>query len=158
MSTRPPTAYALTFHKISTILTPRTKKTFPRLQPGPRYSIVKEGNAPFGWLDYTHGLRADQASGPGRLSEMTRKRSNQPRFSSLCPASLIRAEWGIGRSAAQGFDAKSGTRFFFAEGSADRRVALPRRAARGQAVEMFVELTCAEARAGARPLLPQGNR
>jgi len=26
---RPPTAYALTFHKISTLLTPKTRKTFP---------------------------------------------------------------------------------------------------------------------------------
>jgi hypothetical protein len=71
---------------------------------------------------------------------MSRKRSNRPRFPSLCPASLIRSGQGLDRRAAGGFDAKSAARFFFAVGGADRRVALPRLVPEGQAVEMFVEL------------------
>jgi hypothetical protein len=38
------------------------KENLSRQQPGSRYSIVKEGNAPFGWLDYTHAPPADQAT------------------------------------------------------------------------------------------------
>ena len=80
------------------------------------------------------GARAD-------FPRMSSKQSHQPLFASLCPASLIRAGNELGGGVIGGFEAQSAARFFFAEGAADWRAALPRHVARGQPVDMFVELT-----------------
>lgn len=45
---------------------------------------------------------------------MTRKRSNQSPFPSLCPASLILVRRGSGRLVTEGVGARNAARFFFA--------------------------------------------
>ena len=85
---------------------------------------------------------------------MTRKRSNQSPFPSLCPASLNLTGAGFGGAVIQGLGVGNAARFFFAELASDQHAAPLRRPAGGQAIDMFVELTWTDGPAAARPLLP----
>ena len=78
--------------------------------------------------------------GGTRRPRMTRPGSPEPRFASLCLASLIHRHMALGRRTSEGFDADVAARFFFAGVRGDWRVGLTALGVQGQAVDIFVEL------------------
>lgn len=120
MSLRPPTAYALTFHKISTLLTSKTQKTFPGYNQAQGTHLCRRGTPRSN--DWTiHMATALIKRGPcANLLRIPRKLSSHSRFPSLCPARLIRSKSGFGGGAAEGFDARELLHdFFLQEGGRD---------------------------------------
>ena len=70
--------------------------------------------------------------GGTRRPRMTRPGSPEPRFASLCLASLIHRHMALGRRTSEGFDADVAARFFLREGAGIGASGFSRLASRGK--------------------------